>query len=162
MGAYLGSNAVDFLGGITTLAAWEKIATKEFTVSTTSTTASSVGTIATSSALWDKDLLIYVKIRDKAGKQNSTFYGTDNIFVNYNAKNGNSTTIANLARSTLRVGSAGSYTNYAGAYGVYAYSLGADGTIAIYKRYNSSYSFTINSTYVCEVYTLKCPFTILE
>lgn len=162
MGVYLGTDAVNMLGGIATYPSWELIASKEFTVSTTSTTASSVGTITTSSSLWDEDLLVYVKIRDKAGKQNSTFYGTDNIFVNYNAKNGSTTTITSLARTTTRVGSAGSYTNYSGAYGVYAYSLGADGTIAIYKRYNSSYSFTIDSTYVCKVYTLKCPFKILE
>ena len=108
MGVYLGTDAVNMLGGIATYPSWELIASKEFTVSTTSTTASSVGTITTSSSLWDEDLLVYVQIRDKAGKQNSTFYGTDNIFVNYNAKNGSTTAITGLARTTTRVGTEGS------------------------------------------------------
>ena len=162
MGVYLGEDAVSVLGGIPNRFSWKYIASKSFDVSTSSTTATSIGTITTDSSLFTADKIIYIRVRDKAGKQNSAFYGTDNFFIITNAKNGSTTAQSTLSRVTYRVGSAGSYSAYSGAYGVYADSINSSGTITMYSRYNSSYSFAIDGTYVCDVYTLECPFTLLE
>ena len=53
------------------------------------------------------------------------------------------------------------WAQYVGAttagYGVYAYSVANNGTLNIYRRYNSNYSLTINGTYHVEVYKLTFP-----
>ena len=39
-------------------------------------------------------------------------------------------------------------------YGIYPYSLSTDGVLTLYRRYNSTYSTTINGTYTVRVYRL--------
>lgn len=138
---------------------YKLIASKEVTVSTTSTSAASCTTLALGSSNYNGDKIIYVKVRDKAGKRAGYFYGSDAFFFNYQAKNGSTSAITYAARSCHRYSSSGVWGSYNGAtttcYGVYGYSITSDGTLNIYQRYNSNYSLTINGTYVIEAFVLN-------
>lgn len=136
---------------------WELIASTTMTVSTTSTSAQSAGTVALGSAAATKDAIIWVHIRDTEGKRAGYFYGSDAIFVNANKANGSTTAFTGPGVTTLRCTSSGTYAGYTGAYGVYGYSIANNGTLTVRKRYNSSYSLTVNSDYRIYVYKLVPP-----
>ena len=131
-----------------------------FTVNTTSTTGTSVGTIACGSGAFTSSAIIYVKVRMKTVNDVGAgyFVGSDTYFINSNAKNGSTSNQITAARIITRVGSSGQYNVYVGAtttgYGVYGYSVASDGTVDIYSRYSSSYSLLVNGTYDVQVYKL--------
>lgn len=135
------------------------IASKEVTVNTTSTSAASATTLALGSANFRADKIIYVKIRDKAGKRSGYFYGSDTYFFNYQAANSSVTSLTYAARLIHRYSTSNQWGTYIGStttgYGVYGYSISSTGTLDIYRRYNSNYSLTINGTYVIEAYVLE-------
>lgn len=135
------------------------LASKEFTVNTSSTSESAVGTVTVPDG-WSKDFIIYVKIRDKAGKRNGYFRGSDNFADNCYAANG-VTTSPTPTRICDGVDAGGKFVQSTSSYGVYlsAYSKVSgknDGTATIKAKYNSSYG-TINGTFVVEVYALSWP-----
>lgn len=139
---------------------WTKIGnTTELTVNTTSTSAASAGTIALGSAYYTKDKIIYVRIRDKSGKRNGYFYGSDTYFMNYWKANGATTTLSVCAQCCYRYNNS-ALAATAGAYGVYGYSINSSGTLTIRRRYNSTNTLTINSTYTIDVYELTPPLTL--
>lgn len=139
---------------------WTKIGnTTELTVNMTSTSAASAGTIALGSAYYTKDKIIYVRIRDKSGKRNGYFYGSDTYFMNYWKANGATTTLSVCAQCCYRYNNS-ALAATAGAYGVYGYSINSSGTLTIRKRYNSTNTLTINSTYTIDVYELTPPLTL--
>lgn len=136
---------------------WTKIGnTTELAVNTTSTSAGSAGTIALGSGHFTKDKIIYVRIRDKEGKRNGYFYGSDTFFINWRNANGSTTALSVVAQEYYRYNNS-ALTGAAGAYGVYGYSLATDGTLTIRRRYNSTNTLTINSTYTIDVYELTPP-----
>ena len=140
---------------------WTKIGnTTELTVNTTSTSAASAGTVALGSGHFTKDKIIYVRIRDKSGKRNGYFYGSDSFFMNWRNANSSTSTLSVCAQEYYRCNSDGTYTGTSGAYGVYGYSLTTDGTLTIRRRYNSTNTLTINSTYTIDVYELTPPLTL--
>lgn len=135
------------------------LATKDFTVNTTSTSAGSVGTVSVGSDALTTAKVIYVKIRDKAGPRAGYFLGSDCYFYNATLANGSyGSALTTMGRLIHRYTSASQYAVYVGAtttgYGVYGYSVSTGGAINIYRRYSSSYSLTINSVYNVEVYAL--------
>lgn len=135
---------------------WVLLGSTEITTSSTSTSNSNVGSISGISGLWDGDAVIWVRVRDKAGKRDGYFYGSDAIFFNYMSANGSTGTLTACPKVVSRVDASGNYacnisTN---GYGVYCYSITSGGKVTIYRRYNSSYSLTINGTYAVEVYKL--------
>ena len=136
---------------------WKLLGSTEITTSSTSTTATSVGTLTIPEA-YDGNKIIMVRVRDKAGKRAGYFYGSDSFFMNYQDASGGTSTITYAGRLIHRVTSAGAYTSYVGAtttgYGVYGYSISSAGVVTIQRRYNSNYSLTINGTYVVEVWAL--------
>lgn len=136
---------------------WTLLASTEMEVSTTSTSAASAGTVSLGSGAYTKDDIIYVQVRDKEGKKTSCFYGTDAYFVNANKANGSTSTFTTPAVSTIRVNSSNNYVNYTGAYGVWGYSITSAGLLTLRKRYNASYSYTVDSTYTIKVYKLTMP-----
>ena len=147
IGTYTGSGGVTLLGS------------KEFTVSTTSTSQTSVGSIAISpsTAVWTTDAIIYVKIRDKAGPRNGYFFGSDNFFMNYNLASGVTNQNVQLCgRLIYYYDSSNVYKPNTGGYGVYAYQIlySTGHNIEIYRRYNSNYTKTINGTFKAEVYSI--------
>lgn len=137
---------------------WTKIAEKDFTVSTTSTTATDVGTISCGSAVWTKDKMVYVRVRDKAGKRNGYFYGFDAFFINFNKANNVATSlgIGSSARALCRVTNEGAWSYSASTYGFYPDTISEDGNIAMQSRYNGNHG-AIDGTYHVEVYTLEWP-----
>lgn len=140
---------------------WTKIGnTTELTVNTTSTSAASAGTIALGSGHFTKNKIIYVRIRDKSGKRNGYFYGSDSFFMNWRNANSSTSTLSACAQEYYRCNSDGTYTGTSGAYGVYGYSLTTDGTLTIRRRYNSTNTLTINSTYLIDVYELTPPLAL--
>lgn len=141
---------------------WTKVAETSYQVSTTSTSAATVATWATGhSELWTSNKWIYVRIRDSAGKRDGYFYGSDQFFYNVNLVNGTDSTSTTAAlRNTIRI-SSNNFSVYPSTattgYGVWADTLYSDGRIRIRKRYNSSYSLTVDGTYKVEVYLLDPP-----
>lgn len=139
-----------------------KLGSQEFTINQTSTSATSIGnfSISPASDLWTSAKIIFISIRDKAGKRNGYFLGTDNLFMNQHPANGSSSdNVTNSARMLYRVDSDGNYATYVGAtaYGVYVYDINNAGRVRIYARYNATNSLTINGTFVCDVYALAYP-----
>lgn len=136
---------------------WKLLGKTEYTVSTTSTTAGSVGSLSLPKA-WTANKVILVRVRDKAGKRAGYFYGSDAFFMNYQAASGGTSTITYAGRLIHRYTTGGQYVSYVGAtdtgYGVYGYSISSAGVVSIYRRYNSNYSLTINGTYTVEVWAL--------
>lgn len=143
--------------------AWTKVAETSYQVSTTQTSAATVATWATGhSELWTSDKIVYVRIRDTAGKRAWYFYGSDTFFINHGMANGTSaSSYANGVRQIFYVNADGDYGTYAAGgtsgYGVYPDTFYSDGRIRIRRRYNVNYSLTIDGTYKVEVYLLDPP-----
>ena len=142
---------------------WTKVAETSYQVSTASISAEDVATWETGhSELWTSDKIVYVRIRDTAGKRAGYFYGSDNFFINNNPVNGvTSATFENGMRQCLFQKTDGTFGTYgasnAAGYGVFASIVYGNGSIKIRKRYNSSNSLNINGTYKVEVYLLDPP-----
>lgn len=140
----------------------------EFTVSTTSSSATSVGTITIGNSLYTANAIIYVKVRDKAGKRNGYFYGTDTFFVNPYAAKDTSQSLISIRPSILYSFDGSGLTrfnptsggfvfaNNTSSYGVYANTITNLGGVTIQSRYNSN-TGTIDGTYTVDVYLLKWP-----
>ena len=141
--------------------AWTKVAETSYQVSTTSTSATTVDTLATGhNELWTSDKWVYVRIRDTAGKRAGYFYGSDQFFYNVVPINGaTDTSISTLLRIYTRY-SGTTYTPSAvtgNGYGVYIDKVYSDGRVRVCSRYNATGSLTINGTYKVEVYLLDTP-----
>ena len=136
---------------------WTLLKSTSLTVNTTSTSASSAGTIALGSSAYTKDQIIWVHIRDSEGKRAGYFYGSDAFFVNFYKAGNTTTTLSVPAVACIRYTTASAFGGTSGQYGVYGYSINSSGTLTIRRRYNSSYSLTINSTYDIDVYSLDPP-----
>lgn len=148
---------------------WTLVASTSYQVSTTSTSAATVATWATGhSEIWTADKIVYVRIRDTAGKRAGYFYGTDTFFSNYTMKNHPEYTNVSERNGSVRnifsCNSSGDYTWRYGysstGYGVYVEYFSDNGDITVCSRYNSNYSRTINGTYSVEVYLLAPPSAI--
>lgn len=137
---------------------WTLIKSETLTgVSTTSTSNATAGTITLNSSAFTKDDIIWVHVRDTAGKRAGYFYGSDAIFVNANKANGSTSTFTAPGVTTIRYSTSSQYAAYTGAYGVWGYSITSGGTLTIRKRYNSNYSLTVNGNYKVDVYKLTPP-----
>lgn len=141
---------------------WTLLATQDFTVNTTATSASQAGSMTLPASAYTSSKILYVRIRDKSGARNGYFVGSDNFFFNPYPANGATTELSSAAKAIIRKASDGAYAVYTAGtstgYGVYAGSINSAGTLNINKRYNSTYSLTVNSTYEVKVYALDyCP-----
>ena len=136
---------------------WKKIASAEFDVTTDSTTASKVGDIEYTEEL-TKDDLVFVHVRDKAGKTDGVFYGNDAFIMLVGLANGSTGSDNRIMCGTLKTNDSGAYSMNYTPNGVYASAINP-GTkkITISAKYNSSYTGTIDGTYVVEVYKLTMP-----
>lgn len=134
----------------------------EFDVEANTTSTSAGNLISkTYSGLYRSDKIVYVRVRDKAGKRAGYFYGSDTYFMNYQKANGSTSALTYAARLIHRYSTSSQWSTYIGAtsngYGVYGYDISSAGRLRIYQRYNSNYSLTINGTYHVEVYLLDWP-----
>ena len=153
--------ADNFPTEIANLHGYTKLGETTLTASTTSTSASSAGTLALGSSAFEAGKVLYVRVRDTAGKREGHFYGSDSYFFNYQKANGSTSTLTYAARAIHRYATGGTWGTYMGTntagYGVYAYSISSSGSLIIYKRYNANYSLTISGTYKIEAYLLDTP-----
>ena len=116
---------------------------------------------------WTSNSMIFVRIRDTAGRRDGYFYGSDSIM--FNSVPGNSLTSTEVYafggntyryESGMLFSSVALYRGSASApngYGVYPTRWYSDGRIQISARYNSSDTKTINGTFKVEVYSLSWP-----
>lgn len=147
------------------------IGSTEFTVNTSSTTAIDVGTFQTGdTSIFTSAKMVFVKIRDKAGRRDGYYYGSDAMIYNTGPGNGATWTATSaICGLYYRQQSGNLYipfcyyksTNVASieGYGIYPTYLYDTGDIIFKARYSSSTftTGTINGTFVVEVYTLKYP-----
>lgn len=135
-----------------------KIGEDEGVVNTDKTAAQTAITLnLTASDLWTSAKIIYVSIRDKAGKRQGYCYGSDSWFINPNPVNNSATTtLATSAQFRYMYDSNGLWVASTGstAYGVYAYDITNEGRLRVRSRYNATGSGTINGTFKVEVYAL--------
>jgi hypothetical protein len=126
------------------------LASKEFTVNTSSTSDVTVGSFNVPE-LADLEAIIYVKVRDKAGKRWGYFRGGDN-FVERKV----GTSAVSSIKYSFGVSNSGSLYVGTGTYGVFVGGISDSGDVTIKAKYSSSYG-AINGTYVVEVYALSWP-----
>lgn len=133
---------------------WKLLGTTSITTSSTSTTATAVGTITLPDS-WTKEKIIYVRVRDRAGNRAGYFFGHDTYFTNFQIANNATSTLTTGAHITYAYTSDSKWYEYSGQYGVYGYSITSAGVITIRRRYHATYSLTINGTYDVEVWALN-------
>ena len=137
---------------------WTKVGEKTYNINTTDTSTQTAGSITTGrSDLWTSDKLVYVRIRDTAGKRDGYFYGSDQIFYNVNPVNG---TTANSITTAIRFFakySNGTFDASTGSYGVWADALYPNGSVRVRYRYHADFSLTVNGTFKVEIYILDSP-----
>jgi hypothetical protein len=105
--------------------------------------------------IWTPNDVIYVSIRDKAGKRGGYCLGSDAWFVNANAANGVQSNFTAAARAIYSYAN-GQYSTVSTGYGVYAGYVSHNGAVTVYTRYNATLGI-INGTYKVEVYKLAFP-----
>ena len=139
---------------------YKLLSSKDLYVSTTDTSPSSAGSIDCdpSDLNWNK--ILYIRVRDIEGKRVGYFYGTDTFFfLNYEQMPSSTIYQYGLTGCYSTEGAAMAYTNSASTtgHGVWAYQVVGRGRINIYKRFNSTITQTIKSTYRCELFALDWP-----
>lgn len=128
------------------------VASAEITVSTTTTSRTNQTTVQLPSG--DFDSLYFITIRDKAGKRNGYYYGTDNFYIlaDTNIFYGGVCYHVSNDGSLLTV----RQTTASRVYGLCAYSLSSH-SVQITSQYNETNSGTINGTFDIKVYKLDYP-----
>jgi hypothetical protein len=149
--------------------AYTLVGTYEISASTTSTSATLIDTIQLDDTIYTADALIYIKVRDKAGKRANYFYGTDNFFLNTYAGKGVANSLITMGMGVIysfdgnggiktNPNSSGYFTSTnVSRYGVFPYSITKSYGLGMYARYSSNTTGTINGTYTVEVYLLGWP-----
>ena len=133
----------------------EKVYTGTVTANTDNTTATNLTTITIPSDIYVDTKILYVKIRDNAGKREGYFYGSDSFLLNYRIANNTTSTYSGCHLCYKYTSSAIAVAE--GSYGVYGYTASTANKLVIRTRYHSSYSLTINGTYNVEVYLIGWP-----
>ena len=137
------------------------LATKSLgSISTSDTAATDTGQTITVTGASSYDLLIVEISVDT--KTNGRHASTTRLIWLYNTSNISSRTSATIATATQNIklnssGTASSRVNTT-PYGIYAYSCSIsnnNATIAVYRRYNSTQTGTINGNYTARVYGVK-------
>lgn len=145
-------------GGGATLLHSENVA-----ISYSSTSTGSVATLNVGADAFG-DHVVYVKIRDTAGRRKNYFYGSDTYIYSLGALNDlASVTVASAIALISWKGISSTRITLAQPtgsdiyYGVYATSVSSDGVLTLSAYYYSNYSGTIDSTYKVDVYLLPYP-----
>ena len=135
---------------------YKRIYHGEITANITSTSQINVATINLGSEAFTSNKLVYVKIRDKAGKRNGYMIGTDTIFANSSPANGVTISIATAARLVMKYNN-DTFGMMWDSFGLYAGSISSSGELKISGRYTESRTATIDGTYTVDVYLLDYP-----
>lgn len=136
-------------------AEWELIAEKNIDVSTESTSATQVSTLDCGLNAWTSNKILYVKVRDNAGKKAGYFYGTDSFLINVRPVNSQTTAATYFARSYLSYDE--TWTQGNSDYGIYPSKLTPDGVLTLAAHYGPNASKIIDGNYNVKVYLLDWP-----
>lgn len=136
---------------------WTKLTTTTFTVSTTSTSNITVGTISAGVSAYTSDKILVVLVKDKVGPRADHFLSSETWFINSYPANGSTSVLSIRGVTVQYVTSTGKYGASATTYGIYANKISSSGSIEIYARYSSSESHIIDGEYQCDVYLLDWP-----
>ena len=132
-------------------AAWRKLYSGDLPLTYTSTGATQVAEIDLGEAqTYNASKLIWVKIRDKAGKRDGYFYGSDSFFTYFMDSAESTNYLSNPPCLAIRYNSG--FATTIGQYGIYGYYLTAAGKLRLRARYNATNSLTIDGTYKIEVF----------
>lgn len=148
-------------GTLSNTGSYTFVTSKEYEVEDVTTTNSKkIGTITIPSSAFTKDKILYIRVRDKAGKRTNHFLGSDSFYTNPSNANGTTSSITSGGKMFHRYSSNGVYEIYANGssdgYGVYPSFLNAT-SIDMYRKYNVNYSYSIGGTYLVEVYLIDYP-----
>lgn len=147
----------DFVSAISALPSFTLIGSGEYTVSSTSTTSAQVGTIDCSEDPYVANKIVYVRVRDKAGKRNGYYLGSDCFMLNnYYADQGQSTVWSYVLASCCYCDSSGQVLSTQNTYGLFPAQVSAYKQVMIYRRYNGVLG-TLNGTFAVDVYLLDYP-----
>lgn len=139
---------------------WKKLADKDYEVSNISVAETLLDSINCGEEAYTKDKIIYVRVRDKAGKRNEYFYGSDTFIINTNKANDTDTQFYTGLKGVIYYSNNnGGYKMVANGqgYGIYASSITSEGYVNISTRYNGTYSRNVNGTYNVSIYALNLP-----
>ena len=133
------------------------ITSKEVQVETVTNTETLVDTLECGEDAYTSEKIIYVKIRDTAGRRNNHFFGADIFYINQLPANGwtDSTLPANKKMTQICISSSGVWMVNNNDGGVYSGSIRSNGEIGIYVK-NAS-TGTTEGTFLIEVYALDWP-----
>lgn len=134
---------------------WKYVTTEHFNAATTSTSPSTVGTIATNRNA--DTIAYYVRIRAESDNLSYNFYGSDNFCFYFDTdfiSNQDYTFKRCYRHNTEQNYQSASYSGTNG-YGVYVSSISSTGVITISQRYNSTFSLTVNDRFTVDVYYIS-------
>lgn len=136
---------------------WTLLASKEFTVSTSSTTETEVGKVELPNSNYGPEDIIWVHIRDKAGKRSGYWFGSDSILINYPRGSINpASTDAIVTVAIFELGQCNGVSQSTSKFGIYPIKMtqeANDHEITIAAKYRAS-DGTIDGTYKVDVYKL--------
>lgn len=134
------------------------LATHDYNVSTTSTSLVEVDAWDCGQTLWQQDKIIYVRVRDKAGKRNGYFYGTDAIYFLTSAYDGGSLTSA-TPNTTIcyKADENGVIKGVPNSCGIWGQTITNENVLSVKVKYNAVNGGTIDGTYTVDIYALNWP-----
>lgn len=142
---------------------WKLIGSSVFTVNSSSTSASNIGTVSCYPSAYTASKIIYVRSRRATGKANGQYAGNDDFLINYYALDAEPTsnfTAGLHYMSYWTSGGVGRSMNQTSSniYGIYASNILTSGNVSIARRWNSNFgSAGFNGDYIVEVYALDYP-----
>lgn len=138
---------------------WKLIASTEYAQKVTSTTNTRFAFMELGAAAYTSDKILCFIVRDKEGPRNGYFYATISFLVNIGATKGDAS-IGGYPKIVIKYENdkfAGTYLGNTTAYGIYPYTLTNTGKLSLYRRYNATYTGTIDSTYLVQIYETDFP-----
>ena len=133
------------------------IRSEEREISTTSTSPVAQPVISAGLSAWTSDKIIYVKIRDKAGKRTGHYLGSDTFIANINPAKGISSTFGTITRNNFFVDDNGALGIQTSVFGDYCANINNIGGLGLNARYHATNTYTIDGTFSIEVYLLDWP-----
>ena len=139
---------------------WNLLDSREFEI--TDSTTGQIASYPVGRDVFHSGETIFIKVRNKLGKTNGTFYGCDWFAPNPIKANGKTQSVStdSFAGHVYNVSSAGQFTSDAiksPALGIYPTSISQGGYVTLNFGYNSYYMKSRAGTYVVEVYNLAYP-----
>ena len=136
---------------------YKLIYTDEVDASTTSTTPIKLTDISAGSSAYTSNKILFVKIRDKAGKRAGYFYGMDNFVINYFPSISAATSATSISKFCYKCNDNAQIISTLDSFGVFVAQVNSSGDIRINARYSETTSLTIDGTYKIDVYLLDWP-----